>query len=138
MEALAPHMETLQATEDQNERMAALAYETYVMVEEMLFRIIDRKWMSEDSKLVLLGGIMINVDGQAADMFIPLNFEVLKGDGSVHDLMEKVFGELANKHTNETVPKRKCVKGQNLNEVINSNKCIPCKLTEECSHATTA
>jgi hypothetical protein len=63
MEALAPHMETLKATEDQNERMAALAYETYVMVEEMLFRIIDRKWMSKDSKLVLLGGIMINVDG---------------------------------------------------------------------------
>jgi hypothetical protein len=111
IESLKPVMKNLMASDDQNERMAALAYETYAMVEKMLFDIIDRKWMSKDSKLVLLGGIMINIDGEAADMFIPLNFSVENGkDGSVDDLMEKVFGELAYKHT-LPVPKKECQKG---------------------------
>ena len=116
--------------------MATLAYETYAMVEEMLFKIIDRKWMSAESKLVLLGGIMINVDGEASDLFIPLNFEALVGDGSVIDLMEKVFGEDASSHAQSVVPKKKCKKGDNLNDLI--NKCVPCNLTEECSLSTAA
>jgi len=136
IESLKPVMKNLMASDDQNERMAALAYETYAMVEKMLFDIIDRKWMSEDSKLVLLGGIMINVDGEAADMFIPLNFSVENGkDGSVDDLMEKVFGELAYKHT-LPVPKKECQKGKKLDE--KTDVCVPCKLSEPCSLATPA
>ena len=95
IEQLKPSMDKLLLTTDDNKRMAELAYETYVMVEEMIFQIVDRKWMSKDSKLVLLGGIMINIDGDAADMFIPLNFEAMAGDGSVTNLLEKVFGKAA-------------------------------------------
>ena len=136
IEQLKPSMDKLLLTTDDNKRMAELAYETYVMVEEMIFQIVDRKWMSKDSKLVLLGGIMINIDGDAADMFIPLNFEAMAGDGSVTNLLEKVFGKAAGELADSKVPKKKCKKGQNENDLI--NKCIPCGLLEECSYATQA
>ena len=111
IEQLKPSMDKLLLTTDDNKRMAELAYETYVMVEEMIFQIVDRKWMSKDSKLVLLGGIMINIDGDAADMFIPLNFEAMAGDGSVTNLLEKVFGKEAGELADSKVPKKKCKKG---------------------------
>jgi hypothetical protein len=38
-------------------------------------------WMKEDSKLVLLGGIMINVDGDNNDMFAPQTFKAYSKDG---------------------------------------------------------
>ena len=125
IEALKPVMKKVMASDDSNERMTKLAYETYTLVEEMLFDIIDRKWMDTESKLVLLGGIMINVDGEASDLFIPLNFEVQRKDGSVDDLMEKVFGELASKHTKVALPEMKwCEKGETFKSDI--DKCVPC------------
>jgi len=45
-------------------------------------------WMTEKSKLVLLGGIMINVDGTGNDMFAPQNFTSMDKDGNITDLME--------------------------------------------------
>jgi len=51
--------------------------------------------MGKDSKLVLLGGIMINIDGQGPDMFIPLNFTAVAKDGERTDMLEEVFGKNA-------------------------------------------
>jgi hypothetical protein len=68
--------------------MAALAYQTYEIVEEQIRSIIGRKWMDPTSKLILLGGIMINIDDDAPDLFIPLNFEAISQDGSTQDLMQ--------------------------------------------------
>jgi hypothetical protein len=86
-------MGAVNAGDDENQKMALLAYETYTMVEEMLFDIVDRHWMSSESKLILLGGIMINMDGDAPDLFLPLNFESINGNGEHTFLMSKVFGE---------------------------------------------
>ena len=47
--------------------------------------------MDEKSNLILLGGIMINIDGAAQDLFIPLNFEAISKDGTVNDLMRQAF-----------------------------------------------
>lgn len=55
--------------------MAKLAHETYQIVEEYLEEIMDTKWMNSKSKLVLLGGIMINFDNQR-DAFLPIKFEL--------------------------------------------------------------
>jgi histone acetyltransferase (RNA polymerase elongator complex component) len=71
--------------------MAALAYQTYEIVEQQISTIIDLKWMDEDSKLILLGGIMINIDDDAPDLFIPLNFQSYSKDGSVNDMLEQAF-----------------------------------------------
>lgn len=48
----------------------------------MLESIIEDDWMGKDSKLVLLGGIMINVDGaKPVDLFLPLDFQVTTKEG---------------------------------------------------------
>jgi len=129
-------MDAVNGGDTDNEKMALLAYETYVMVEEMLFDIVDRKWMSPDSKLILLGGIMINMDGDAPDLFLPLNFESISGDGEHTYLMEKVFGADQADHAVKATPMRKCEKGDNKNDLV--NKCIPCKPTEDCGLMTAA
>ena len=67
-------MPSIEENDSNNAKMAALAYQTYEIVEKQIATIIGRKWMDEKSKLVLLGGIMINIDGGAPDLFIPLNF----------------------------------------------------------------
>jgi len=32
--------------------------------------------MSDKSKLAIIGGIMINIEGEGTDLFLPLKFEV--------------------------------------------------------------
>jgi len=56
-------MDKLKGMEDKKAQMANLAYEQYMIVEKQINAIIDTKWMGEDSKLILLGGIMVNMDG---------------------------------------------------------------------------
>jgi hypothetical protein len=38
--------------------------------------IMNYSWMGPDSTLALIGGIMINCDGEGTDMFLPLSFEI--------------------------------------------------------------
>ena len=58
--------------------------------------ILAYGWMTEKSKLALIGGIMINIDGEGTDMFIPLSFEVVTNKGQdTKDVFEETFGEEA-------------------------------------------
>ena len=51
-----------------------------------------KSWATKDSKLVLIGGIMINLDGNGADMFLPLKLDVYHhGDGMVFDLLHQTY-----------------------------------------------
>jgi hypothetical protein len=55
-----------------------LANVTYDVVENYLFDIMTTDWMTVDSKLILVGGIMVNVDGDDAhDHFMPKRFNVV-------------------------------------------------------------
>jgi len=130
IDALRPHVEKLSGAGEHNDVMAALAFETYNMVEEMLYETIDRRWMSPHSKLVLLGGIMLNVDGDAPDQFVPLRFESLDKDGNVNDLMQMSFGKTSAQFAVLNIPVR-CEPGFALNE--ESNNCEMCALTSDCS-----
>jgi hypothetical protein len=47
--------------------------------------------MGENSKLAIVGGIMINSDGEGTDMFQPLMFEVRSKDDSKIDLFKETF-----------------------------------------------
>ena len=55
------------------------------IVTDYLEEIMDTAWMGPDSKLMLLGGIMINLD-EGPDLFEPKMFEVRDKDGTVTDL----------------------------------------------------
>lgn len=50
--------------------------------------------MGPNSKLALIGGIMINCVGDTTDMFLPLKFEIRNKDGESKDLFEEAFGKI--------------------------------------------
>ena len=41
----------------------------YDIVKEYMEKVLSYNWMGPDSKLALIGGIMINCDGDGTDMF---------------------------------------------------------------------
>jgi hypothetical protein len=43
--------------------------------------IIEKSWMGPNSKLVILSGLMINVDGDQPDVFEPMVFEARSKTG---------------------------------------------------------
>ena len=88
-EALGPAMTSMLEKEG-NSQMEELARQTFKIVQKVLYEIMPEKhhWMTEKSKLVLLGGIMINVDGTGNDMFAPQNFTSMDKNGNITDLME--------------------------------------------------
>jgi hypothetical protein len=61
--------------------MAALAYSMYKIHREYLDSILHYKWMNPSSKLAIIGGIQINVNGEQNDQFLPLSFEVRSNNG---------------------------------------------------------
>lgn len=52
--------------------------------------IIHLNWQGPNSKLALLGGIMINCDGEKTDKFLPLKFEIRNGNSN-RDVFEDTF-----------------------------------------------
>ena len=83
-----PHVE--QIANAKNE-MAELAYQMFEIHRQFLDTILNDAWMSPNSKLAIIGGIQINIDGGANDRFLPLSFEVRSKDGTSIDYFEKAF-----------------------------------------------
>lgn len=64
MHALADKVKEIDlAFSDSNKRQEELARAVYDIAHEFLNDIVDFKWMGPKSKLVVLGGLMINLDG---------------------------------------------------------------------------
>ena len=74
MHLLKPHVEAIGKAENEN---VALAYKMYDIVKEFIEEVVDLEWQKNDKmKLAILGGIMINTEGNKTDMFLPLMFEI--------------------------------------------------------------
>jgi hypothetical protein len=58
------------------EIQVGLVFAMYEIIEKFLNDIINDKWMSQKSKLCIIGGIMINCEGVSNDMFLPIKFEI--------------------------------------------------------------
>ena len=82
---LIPHADEIAAAENE---MTALSYKMFEITEEFLEGILHNNWMGPNSKLALIGGIMINCVGEKTDMFLPLKFEIRNKDGESKDLYE--------------------------------------------------
>lgn len=127
-------MPAIEEGENSNEKMAILAYETYKIVRNGIMSITqNNSWMGEKSKLILVGGIMINMDGKAHDLFIPLDFEAISKDGSIQDLMKENFGEEAASLA-EARTLDECAEGTYRDE--SSRKCKACH--ESCASCKSA
>lgn len=62
----------------------------YVIQEQFLEEIINQNWMTEGSKLALIGGIMINFDDANIDKFLPMKFEI-RTKNSKENLFDQTF-----------------------------------------------
>ena len=50
-------------------------FETYRQLEETILTVVDKSLLKENSKLALIGGLTINVEG-STDLFLPLKLEI--------------------------------------------------------------
>jgi hypothetical protein len=48
----------------------------YNIISEFLEKIVNLDFAGKNSKLAIVGGIMLNCEGIGTDMFVPLKFEV--------------------------------------------------------------
>lgn len=71
--------------QDQPNPMAALAYQAYEMVKSKLERIVNLDFGS--GKLVLIGGIQLNMPHQYHEHFLPLSFELRQKGQSSKNLL---------------------------------------------------
>ena len=85
---LVEHVDSIVGQENE---MAVLAYKMYDIIEKYLDSIVNLKFCGPNSKLAILGGIMINCDGKRTDCFLPLKFEVRSLNGTT-DYTEECFG----------------------------------------------
>ena len=64
----------------------------FEIIEDYLEKIIDMDWcLSNNSKLAVLGGIMLNCDEDGTDRFVPLKFE-LRTKTEKTDIFVQTFG----------------------------------------------
>jgi hypothetical protein len=85
---LLPHVDKIKGTENE---MATLSFKMFEIIETYLEDILHLNWQGPNSKLALIGGIMINFDCEGTDMFLPLKFEIRCQNVKL-DLFEEVFG----------------------------------------------
>ena len=72
--------------------MAALAFKMYEILLEFLNGIINLNWQQKNSQLALVGGIMINCEGDKTDRFLPMMFE-LRTQDETKDVFEETFNK---------------------------------------------
>ena len=70
---LRPHIDEIVNSENEQ---VALVFKMYDIIQQYIEDIVHLSWQTEHSKLALIGGIIINMEGVNTDMFLPLKFEV--------------------------------------------------------------
>ena len=80
---LAPYVKEIDGSENEN---AVLAFKMYEILSNFLDDITHVNYGGPNSKLALIGGIMINCDGDGNDMFLPIKFELRSKDGNKVDM----------------------------------------------------
>lgn len=86
---LVPHVQQIAKADNEQ---AALIKQFYLIQKQFLEDIVNKNWMSNDSKIAVIGGIMINCDEDVHDRFLPIHFEV-RTLNDTEDLYETTFGQ---------------------------------------------
>ena len=72
--------------------IATLTNKFYEIIDEYLEDVIDMKFGGPNSKIALIGGIMINCEGEGTDHFLPLKFDI-RSPLTYNNLLEECFGK---------------------------------------------
>jgi len=84
----------INAMPDENGRQAELAKQTYEIAQVFLDKIIDPnfgKTYGKNGKLIILGGVQINMPRPMPDYFMPIRFEIRQLGEPTVDLMDAAF-----------------------------------------------
>jgi hypothetical protein len=89
MHLLKPHYKDIVASKNPQ---VNLVYRIYEIIFDFLLKILDLdNFATPSNKLALIGGIMINCEGEKTDMFLPLHFDVRTKESRT-DLFSQAFG----------------------------------------------
>ena len=80
----------VQNIENSQNKMTALSNEIYRISKDLLEDIMNSKKIKYDTKIVILGGIIINCEKDGTDMFLPKFFELRTGFKKVN-LLDECF-----------------------------------------------
>ena len=78
--------------ETECEKQASLAKFMHKIGSDMLKNCVNMEFGSDQSTLVILTGIQINMPSPFCDFFLPIEFYIMKKDGSKEDVFEEAFG----------------------------------------------
>eukprot|EP00977_Amphora_coffeiformis_P024628 scaffold16502_cov177-Amphora_coffeaeformis.AAC.1 len=79
------------AGDDSNSQQAMLAKQTHDIAKNMLDHIVDVEFGGDQSNLVVLTGIQVNMPRPFQNFFQPMTFARHTKDGQVEDLLTKLF-----------------------------------------------
>jgi len=82
-----PHIKEIKSSKNE---MAALSYKMYDIILQFLNGVVNLNWQGPNSKLAMVGGIMINCEGDKTDRFLPLMFET-RTQNETKDLFNETF-----------------------------------------------
>ena len=74
-------------------KQASLARLMHTVASDLLSKCVSVDFGSEKSTLVVLTGIQINMPRLFDDFFLPVDFFIMKKDGTKEDVFEEAFGE---------------------------------------------
>ena len=78
--------------ETENEKQSSLARLMHKIGSDMLEKCVSVDFGDDKSTLVILTGIQINMPRPFDDFFLPIEFYIMKKDGSKEDVFEEAFG----------------------------------------------
>lgn len=85
-------MESIQG-ETEDAKQASLARLMHKTGTDLLSKCVSMDFGTDQSTLIVLTGIQINMPRPFADFFLPLEFYIQKKDGSTEDVFEEAFGD---------------------------------------------
>lgn len=79
---------------DENARQAALSINTYEIAKTFLDGIVSTDFDSKNGRLIILGGVQINMPRPMADFFCPLSFEIRQNGKDTLNMMDDAFSSV--------------------------------------------
>lgn len=82
---------------DENARQAELAKQTYEIAQVFLDKIVDKNFgevYGKNGKLIILGGVQVNMPRPMPDYFMPIRFEIRQKGEPTIDLMKPAFAHV--------------------------------------------
>ena len=88
---LAKKVHLINDAPDENARQAQLAIQTYEIANEFLNKVVNTDFGTSNSKLIILGGVQINMPVPMPDYFMPIRYEIHQKGKQTLDLLGPAF-----------------------------------------------